>query len=240
MSRLSSPLRFEPFLRPMPWGGRKLLALGKNLLTPEPYGESWEVSDHALAPSIVAEGPWAGQSLRSLMQTYREDLLGSYANEHDRFPWLIKCLDANDWLSVQVHPDEKSARLLWPGEGPKNEAWFVLEAAPESRIFAGLSPGVGQKEFEAALRSGSVEGCLHQFAPRPGDFIFMPAGTVHAVGGGVLFAEIQQTSDATFRLFDWNRRDAQGQPRKLHIQESLACIDWTRGPVTPLHVQAFA
>jgi mannose-6-phosphate isomerase len=115
-----------------------------------------------------------------------------------------------------------------------------LDAAPESRIFAGLLPGVGPGELKLALESGTVSKCLHQFTPRPGDFIFLPAGTVHAVGGGVLFAEIQQTSDATFRLFDWNRRDAQGQPRQLHIEESLACIDWTRGPVQPLHVQAFA
>src|SRR5438132_800494 len=121
MSTLATPLRFEPFLRLMPWGGRGLQSLGKHLPGGEPYGESWEVSDHALAQSIVAEGPWAGQTLRSLMQKYREDLLGPLAAEHHLFPWLIKFLDARDWLSVQVHPDREAVKRLWPGEGPKNE-----------------------------------------------------------------------------------------------------------------------
>jgi mannose-6-phosphate isomerase len=152
------------------------------------------------------------------------------------FPWLIKFLDAHDWLSVQVHPDAEAVRKLWPGEGPKNEAWFVLDAEPGSLIYAGLLPGVGPAELRAALAEGTVADCMHRFSPRRGDFLYLPAGTVHAVGGGVLLAEIQQTSDATFRLFDWNRRDSQGNARKLHIEEALACIDWGRGPVKPLPV----
>jgi mannose-6-phosphate isomerase len=224
----------------MVWGGRRLAdVLGKPLPTAEPHGESWEVSDHALHQSIVASGPLAGTSLRRLMETRREELLGHAAEGHMQFPWLIKFLDAHDWLSVQVHPDEHAIRWLWPGEGSKTEAWFVLDAAPGSRIYAGLLPGVGAAQLLGAVKAGTVTECLHSFEPRPGDCLFLEAGTVHAVGGGVLLAEVQQTSDATFRLFDWNRRDAQGRSRELHVAESLACIDWTRGPLTPVHADGF-
>jgi mannose-6-phosphate isomerase len=240
MTSLTTPLRFEPFLRPMVWGGRLLERLGKRLPTKEAYGESWEISDHPLARSVVAEGPWQGTSLRSLMDGQRESLLGPAAEKYSAFPWLFKFLDADDWLSVQVHPDENAVKTLWPGEGPKNEAWFVLEAQAGSKIYAGLLPGIGPEELAAALSQGTVADCLYQFKPRAGDFIYLPAGTVHAVGGGVLLAEIQQTSDATFRLFDWNRKDAQGKPRRLHVNESLASIDWSRGGIHPLHVAEFA
>ena len=159
---------------------------------------------------------------------------GPLSNSSGPFPWLVKFLDACDWLSVQVHPDDDAVARLWPGEGGKTEAWFVLAARPGSRVYAGLLPGVDEKQLRAALAKGAVAECLHQFAPQPGDCLFLPAGTVHAVGGGVLMAEIQQTSDATFRLFDWNRRDPSGQSRKLHVEESLACIDWNAGPVHPI------
>ncbi len=151
----------------------------------------------------------------------------------------MKLLDAWDWLSVQVHPNEEDVKRLWPGEGSKTEAWFVLAAAPTSRVYAGLLPGVDETLLRDALREGTVGDCLHQFQPRPGDCVFLPAGTVHAVGGGVLMAEVQQTSDATFRLFDWNRREATGQMRQLHIEEALACIDWNSGPVHPLRVEGY-
>lgn len=231
---LHSPLRFHPFLRPMVWGGRDLSSLGKILPTAEAYGESWEVSDHPSHASVVAEGPFAGNSLRYLMEHHAKELLGAAAQKHVRFPWLIKFLDAQDWLSVQVHPDEEAVKTLWPGEGPKTEAWYILDAKPESKIYAGLLPGVGPKEFRAALENGTVADCLPFFTPKPGDCLFLPAGTVHAVGGGVLIAEIQQTSDATFRLFDWNRKDAKGQSRKLHIEEGMQAIHWEQGIVKPI------
>ncbi len=240
MRSLCTPLRFESFLRPMVWGGRLLERLGKKLPTPETYGESWEVSAHPLAPSMVAEGPWAGTRLTTLMHEQRTALLGEAADDFPIFPWLFKFLDAHDWLSVQVHPDENSVKQLWPGEGPKNEAWFVLDVKPGSRIYAGLLPGVGKKELTAALSQGTVAECLWSFEPRAGDFLYLQAGTVHAVGGGVLLAEIQQTSDATFRLFDWNRRDTQGNSRKLHIEESLASIDWELGPVRLMRLDEFS
>jgi mannose-6-phosphate isomerase len=220
----------------MVWGGRGLAdVIGKPLPTGEPYGESWEVSDHPLHRSRAA----AGHTLRELMEQRPEALLGARAKSHTQFPWLVKFLDACDWLSVQVHPDEQSVRELWPGEGSKTEAWFVLKVKPGSRIYAGLRPGVDKTRLGTALEAGTVTECLHAFEPRPGDCVFLRAGTVHAVGGGVLMAEVQQTSDATFRLFDWNRRDAQGKLRQLHVEQSLACIDWSRGPVDPIHVAGF-
>jgi mannose-6-phosphate isomerase len=237
---MNAPLRFRPYLRPMVWGGRRLgEVLHKSLPTADAYGESWEISDHVSHHSTISCGPCAGRTLRDLMEHERAALLGRSADAYTVFPWLVKLLDAWDWLSVQVHPNEDDVRRLWPGEGSKTEAWFVMDAAPGSRIYAGLLPGVGERQLRSALAQGTVAECLHSFEPRPGDCLFLPAGTVHAVGGGVLMAEVQQTSDATFRLFDWNRRDAQGQSRKLHIEESMACINWHSGPVQPIHADNY-
>jgi mannose-6-phosphate isomerase len=236
---MDTPLRFTPFLRPMVWGGRRLEQLGKALPTSELYGEAWEISDHPVHRSRVAAGPLEGQSLRQLMEKAPADLLGSAAGSHAAFPWLVKFLDCSDWLSVQVHPDESSVRRLWPGEGSKTEAWFVLAAEPGSRIYAGLLSGVTENDLRDALTAGRVADCLYSFTPTPGDCVFLPAGTVHAIGGGVLLAEVQQTSDATFRLFDWNRRDAQGKSRTLHVEQALACIDWVRGPIEPVRTPLF-
>jgi mannose-6-phosphate isomerase len=237
---MNTPLRFTPFMRPMVWGGRRLgKVLGKPLATDEPYGEAWEVSDHALHRSVAATGSRAGLTLRQLMEQERAALLGPSAERYATFPWLIKFLDAQNWLSVQVHPDEQAVGRLWPGEGSKTEAWFVLDAEPESRIYAGLLPGTDERRLRTALQAGTVAACLYQFKPQPGDCLFLPAGTVHAAGGGVLIAEVQQTSDATFRLFDWNRRDRQGNLRPLHIEEAIASIDWSRGPVAPIPTVGF-
>src|SRR5712692_3380311 len=140
----------------MVWGGRRLGEdLGKQLPTDEPYGESWEISDHPLHRSVVANGPLAGTTLRELMETRRDELLGQDTND-TTFPLLVKFLDANDWLSVQVHPDEEAVKRLWPGEGSKTEEWFVLDASPGSRIYAGLLPGVGEPEVRAAIHAGTV------------------------------------------------------------------------------------
>ena len=234
---MPSPLRFLPNLRPLVWGGRGLSeSLGKRLPTGDAYGESWEVSDHDSHSSVVATGPLAGRTLRDLMRDDSAALLGA---PREQFPWLVKFLDAHDWLSVQVHPDDRAVVRLWPGEGGKTEAWFILDARPGSRVYAGLLPGVDERALRAALATGKVAECLHSFEPRPGDCLFLPAGTVHAVGGGVLMAEVQQTSNATFRLFDWNRLDADGKSRELHIDKALACIDWETGPVSPVRVPGY-
>ena len=232
---LDQPLRFQPWFRPAVWGGHALARfLGKNPPQDQPCGESWEVSDHLSHASALATGTLFGTTLRQLMESHREELLGPAAGRFDRFPWLIKLLDAEDWLSVQVHPNEEDVQRWLPGEGAKSEAWLVLDAKPGSGIYAGLKPGVGPSEFSAMLEQGTVGQCLHFFEAEPGDLLYLPAGTVHAVGGGVLLAEIQQTSDATFRLFDWNRKDADGRSRPLHIEQGLACIDWHQGPRDPI------
>jgi mannose-6-phosphate isomerase len=235
---VNTPIRFHPYLKPMVWGGRRLGdVLGKPLPTAEPYGEAWEISDHGSHQSVVAGGKNAGRTLRELLRHEGDALLGGTVT--GAFPWLVKFLDACDWLSVQVHPDEESVGRLWPGEGSKTEAWFILAAHPGSRVYAGLLPGVDEKHMRAALANGTVADCLHSYEPQPGDCLFLPAGTVHAVGGGVLIAEVQQTSDATFRLFDWNRRDSNGHQRKLHVEEALACIDWDSGPVRPVRARGY-
>lgn len=219
----------------MVWGGRRIARyLGKNPPAGQPCGESWEVTDHPLHYSRLATASNYGVTLRQLMDRHRRDLLGQAADRFTVFPWLVKLLDANDWLSVQVHPDEEAVKKLWPGESAKTECWYVLDAEPTSRIYAGFNPGIGPQELRDALKRGAVTECLHSFTPIAGDFLFLPAGTVHAVGGGVMMAEVQQTSDATFRLFDWNRLDTKGQPRQLHVEESFASIHWDQGAVNPI------
>lgn len=235
---MRSPLRFQPYLRPTVWGGRGLAdLLGKALPTADTYGEAWEISDHPSHRSVVADGPAAGLTLRELMQRDAAPLVGDWSG--DVFPWLVKYLDCHDWLSVQVHPDEQAVQTLWPGEGSKTEAWFVLDCRPGGRVYAGLKPGVDAAVLSKAIAAGSAADCLHSFEPRPGDCLFLPAGTVHAVGGGVLIAEVQQTSDATFRLFDWNRVGTDGKPRSLHIEKGLASIDWSAGPVRPVQAKGY-
>lgn len=249
------PLRFVPWAREMVWGKRRLNELlGRQLPSESTFGESWELSDHPSSESSIQQGPWAeglaGKSLRNLMAESPHAVLGEISQNINsqslaktghagRFPLLVKWLDAADWLSVQVHPDPVTVQTLLPGEGSKTEAWLILHADPNSRVWAGLKPGVDEKKMRAAIASGSSADCLHSFTPKAGQFLFLPAGTVHAVGGGVLMAEIQQTSDATFRLFDWNRVDAMGQSRQLHIEESISSIHWDKGPRDPVNIPGF-
>jgi mannose-6-phosphate isomerase len=163
-----------------------------------------------------------------------EEMAGRNLTTPGQFPLLIKFLDCQELLSVQVHPSDQLARRLDSDEWGKTEAWVVVQAEPTARIYAGLRPGTTRRELEGHLDAGTVAECLHCFVPRQGQCIFLPAGTVHAVGGGVLLAEVQQTSDATFRLFDWNRVGPDGKPRTLNRQEALLSIDWSAGPVSPL------
>lgn len=233
---LSSPLQFEPWLLPKVWGGARLQQqLLKANNSAELLGESWELSDHASHSSIVTTGPLTGMTLRHLMSHHRESLLGQSLAK-DVFPLLVKFLDANDWLSVQVHPNDDIVQRLLPGEGGKTEAWIILDAEPGSRVYAGLLPHVNESELRKALSEGTVAKCLHSFEPKAGQCLYLPAGTVHAVGGGVLMAEVQQTSDATFRLFDWNRVDQSGQSRELHIEQALKSINWQQGQVNPISI----
>jgi mannose-6-phosphate isomerase len=230
----AQPLRFQPIFKRLIWGGRRLGTLLNKPIGPETdYAESWELSDHRDDVSRVALGHLAGQSLRNLLHQHPLDLLGPGSPPTDQFPLLVKFLDARAVLSVQVHPDDSLARELCDDNG-KTEAWVILHADPGSLIYAGLKSGVDRAAFEAAIRSGQVEPLLHRFHPKPGDCVFIPAGTVHAIGAGIVLAEIQQMSDATFRVFDWNRTGPDGRPRELHLEQALASIDFHRGPVNPV------
>jgi mannose-6-phosphate isomerase len=227
------PLRFRPILRQYLWGGRKLGAvLGKHIGPDGSWAESWEVCDHGPDQSIVEFGPLEGITLGQLVAACGEDLLGRHYPQ-PRFPLLLKFLDAAKMLSVQVHPNDEIAARLNPPDLGKTEAWVVLEVEPGGLIYAGLKPGVDRQTLVAAIAQGRCQDCLHSFRPSPGDCIFLPAGTVHAFGGGVLVAEIQQSSDATLRLFDWNRLGPDGKPRPLHVEQALEAIDFERGPVAP-------
>ena len=228
------PLVFEPILKRIRWGGRRLGShLQKPIGSGNDYAESWELADHGKDDSCVACGPFQGTTLRQLMQSHPDELLGKHAGL-TQFPLLIKFLDANDWLSLQVHPDDELARKFDPHENGKTEAWIILESQPESRICAGLKPGVDAAALRLGLQTGQIEELLHLIPVGPGDCIFIPAGTVHAIGPGILLAEIQQQSNLTFRLHDWGRVDANGQPREIHVQQSLQCTDFNRGPVLPV------
>lgn len=227
------PLQFEPILRRYLWGGRRLAeALGKPLGEGGDYAESWEVCDRPGDQSVVANGPLRGATLGDLVRTRGDELLGRHAPKQ-RFPLLFKFLDAQKTLSVQVHPDDACAARLNPPDLGKTEAWVVLDAQPGSLIYAGLKRGFDRAALERELARGTCELCLHRFEPKPGDCVFLPAGMVHAIGEGLLIAEIQQSSDVTYRLFDWNRVGADGRPRALHIEQSLEVIDFSLGPGAP-------
>lgn len=231
------PLVFEPYLRPQVWGGRRLGELfGKNLPDDGTYGESWEISGHSHHVSLVADGPFAGISLTDVIREHGAEILGTNAPP-EKFPLLIKLLDCDKLLSIQVHPDDEIAARLLGDEKGKTESWVVLEVEPEGRIYAGLIDGADESALRAHLASGTLEQCLHSFKPNVGDCLFIKSGTVHAVGGGVVFAEVQQSSDATFRLYDWNRLGSDGKPRQLHIEESLRSIDYSAGPLHPVTPQ---
>lgn len=228
------PLRFAPILKRIRWGGRRLgEILGKPIGPERDYAESWELCDCGDDQSVVIDGPARGWPLRRLIRERGIELLGRQAGL-DRFPLLFKFLDASDRLSVQVHPNDEQAQARHPGERGKTEAWVILEARPESRLFVGLRPGVDRKALATAVDAGDVERCLHPVPAVAGQCLFIPAGTVHAIGEGVLLAEVQQSSDRTYRLFDWNRLGTDSKPRPLHVEESLACADFERGPVDPV------
>lgn len=228
------PLVFEPFLKPVVWGGRRLGSLlNKHLPTDAAYGESWELSPHPVHVSRVAEGPLAGRSLTDLCRDSASEVFGSGAADV-RFPLLIKLLDCRQLLSIQVHPHDELAQQFAGEQFGKTEAWIVLEAEPGAVIYAGLKAGVQRPDVERLLATGRLEEGIHSYQPQAGDCVFLPAGTIHAVGGGVVMAEVQQACDATFRLYDWNRVGTDGRPRELHIEQALASIDWTAGPVQPV------
>jgi mannose-6-phosphate isomerase len=227
------PLLFEPILQYRLWGGQTLpgflgLADGGG-----PFGEAWLLSDREDCASCVADGPWKGTTLPQLIEEFPRAMLGRLAGQFRRFPLLLKFLDVRKMLSVQVHPSDDRRDLLPPGETGKTEAWLVMQAEAGSRIYAGLKPGATAE----GLRSLSVrvaDELLASFSPHAADSVFIKAGTVHSLGGGVLVFEIQENSDVTFRLYDWDHVDPRtGKKRQLQVEQALASVDFEQGAVEP-------
>jgi mannose-6-phosphate isomerase len=218
------PLTFEPIFQERVWGGRRLETLYDKPLPPgQRIGESWEIADRPGTASVIANGPLAGHDLRWLMQNHADTLLGDLPH-NGRFPWLAKLLDAQADLSVQVHPPAAMAAQL--GGEPKTEAWYVSHAEADARLIAGLRPGVSREKFEAKLGTVEFPLCLNELPVTTGDAMFLPSGRLHALGAGTVVFEIQQNSDTTYRVYDWNRTGLDGQPRELHLAEALQCIDF--------------
>lgn len=223
-----TPLTFRPLYMERPWGGRSLERLyGRRLPdTSARIGESWEVVDRDDHQSVVVDGPLTGRTLHELWRDHRREIFGDAAVAHPspRFPLLIKILDATETLSLQVHPPAAVAARL--GGEPKTEMWFMAEARDEAVLYAGVRPGVTRDSFRHALATGTVAALVPQLPVRTGDSIFIPSGRLHAIGAGLVIFEIQQNSDTTYRVFDWNRTGLDGRPRDLHVEASLACIDF--------------
>ena len=219
------PFTFKPIFKERVWGGRRLARLyAKPLPENVPIGESWEISDRPGDVSVIANGSLAGKDLRWLMEKHARELLGAATPASNFFPLLIKILDAEEKLSLQVHPPAAKAAEL-AGE-PKTEMWYIAHAAPGAELYVGLKRGVTREEFAQKIAAGNVESCFHRVPVRAGDAMFLPSGRVHAIGAGLVIFEIQQNSDTTYRVFDWNRSGLDGKPRPLHISESLASIDF--------------
>ncbi len=207
------------------WGGRRFeTKFGKKLPPKIRIGESWEIVDRPEAQSVVRDGPLRGKTLHELWTQHRQELFGGVADSA-RFPLLIKLLDANQKLSLQVHPTEKVAAKL--GGEPKTESWYVAAADPDAGLFVGLKEAMTRAQFEGALRSGTISEHVHTIRVKAGDAMFLPAGRLHAVGAGNLLVEIQQNSDTTYRVYDWDYVDEKGKPRQLHVDQALECIDFT-------------
>jgi mannose-6-phosphate isomerase len=234
------PLKFKPRFVEKIWGGRKLESvLGKSLPSGKPIGESWEIYD--FPPGVVdksddwisaqvANGPLAGRTLHTLVEEFDTDLLGDVqpVGPHRQFPILIKFLDAKEDLSVQVHPDHNYCRGN-PHAHLKTEAWYVVQNDPQARIYRGLNAGTTRETFKQSIEQGTCEQLLTAIGVKEGQCFFLPSGTVHALGAGILAAEVQTPSDTTFRVYDFNRLE-NGKPRTLHIDQALECIDFSHRP----------
>lgn len=234
-------LKFEEQFMERLWGGTQLTRVfGKFVPPHRAVGESWLISDHVLCQSKVCEGPYVGTPLHAFLENDSFSLLGSNAHptKQGRFPLLLKLIDAGEDLSVQVHPDDEQAVRLGEMDCGKTEMWYVLAQEGNCRIIAGLKPGVTKELLQASLENGCVENLMVHFPVQGGEAFFIPAGTIHAIGKGALIAEIQQNSDITYRLYDYNRLDSYGNPRELHVEKALPLINFeathVSNPVIPL------
>ncbi len=217
------PFKFRPIYKQRIWGGQKLREIfGKDLPVDEKIGESWELADLPNDKSVIANGELAGETLNAAVNKYPKEITGD-ENFKLPFPLLIKILDAEDVLSVQVHPDPQTCKRMGEGE-PKTECWYIISATDDVVIYKGLKKGVTKEKFAAAINEGTVADLLVKVLVKEGECHFLPAGTAHAIGPGLLITEIQTPSDTTYRVFDWNRVDESGEPRQLHIKQALESI----------------
>jgi mannose-6-phosphate isomerase len=227
------PLLVEPHFDERIWGGEQLaVRFGKPAPRDKSIGESWEIYDD----NVVHNGPYAGSTIAQLRASMGRDLTGHVPPER-QFPILTKMIDAHDVLSVQVHPDDHFAQLLEHEPNGKTECWYVIEAEPGAVLTYGFARDSNPQEYEDLVKRGELEKLLRSLPISAGDVVYIPAGTVHAIGAGIVVYELQQTSDVTYRIYDWNRRDAKGQTRELHIDKARQVLDyhrWTRGKVQPL------
>lgn len=219
-------ITFDSLYMERVWGGRELeKVFGRKLPADKtPYGEAWEMTDRPAEQSLVNHGALKGFSLNELWMNRREEIFGSGFEDTPRFPLLIKILDARDKLSIQVHPPASVAAEL--GGEPKTEMWYIADATPDAKLYVGLKAGISKVDFQNAIENGQVDEVVHCITPKPGDSIFIPSGRLHAIGAGLLIYEIQQNSDTTYRVFDWNRMGLDGKPRQLHVEPSIRCIDF--------------
>jgi mannose-6-phosphate isomerase len=220
----TGPITFQPVFMERIWGGRRLeTEFGKKLPAKQRIGESWEIVDREEAQSVVSTGPLAGKTLHQLWTQHRSEIFGNVSGTF-RFPLLIKLLDAEEKLSLQVHPPNDVAERL--GSEPKTEFWYVARADPGAEVYVGLRNKISAADFRRALDAGEAANHLHAIRVKAGDGMFLPSGRFHAIGGGNLLVEIQQNSDTTYRVFDWNRLDDSGQPRQLHVEQAIASINF--------------
>jgi mannose-6-phosphate isomerase len=228
------PLRFAPIYQYRLWGGRRLAhLLSTPLPSDKPVGEAWILSDRDDHSSVIANGSVKGKTIGQVLRESPHELLGNLAGHVSRFPLLLKFLDVSQKLSVQVHPSDAHKELIPVGDSGKTEGWVVLEAGREARIYAGLKPGLSANILRQALADGTVVGELASFRPKPGDGVLIPAGTVHSLSDVVVF-EVQENSDVTFRLYDWDHVDPEtGERRSVQVAEAMACIDFGQGSIGP-------
>lgn len=217
------PLTFLPIYQSYIWGGQRIAELYRRLNPPPVCAESWELSDRPEGLSRIANGPWQGRTFHDLIQTYPREILGADTPPR-RFPLLVKLIDAAQRLSLQVHPDDASAAGI--GGEPKSEIWIILAATPTAYVYSGFKEPVTPDTFRAALSARKLPDLLHRIAVQPGDALFIPGGRVHAIGEGCLLYEIQQNSNTTFRVHDWDRVGPDGRPRALHLDQALKVIRW--------------
>ena len=221
------PLKFEPILKQTLWGGDKIIPFKRLHASLDHVGESWEVSAVKGSESIVANGADKGRTLPEMVRLYREELVGeaNYARFGNKFPLLIKFIDAKQDLSIQVHPDDELARKRHNSFG-KNEMWYVISADKDARLISGFSRQITPREYKERVHDGTFGEVLHSSKIKAGDVFYVPAGRVHGIGAGAFVAEIQQTSDITYRIFDYNRKDANGHTRELHTTQAMEAINF--------------